>query len=142
MLSVPHSRPEARRNPGLTASCLTSIRYSVRHVRQGRYQRLSLFAAAFDLTWLTCLSSGNHHLPGTLRFPVQITRVTHLTEDGVDRQFIKTQVGHESDSSLAIYTHVSSDFMNSALRRALAPAFSDGTGNGTESASGKRKDRK
>jgi integrase len=27
---------------------------------------LSLFAAAFDLTWLTCLSSGNGHLPGTL----------------------------------------------------------------------------
>ena len=45
--------------PGLAASCLTSIRYSVRHVRQGRYQSLSLFAAAFDLTWLTCLSSRN-----------------------------------------------------------------------------------
>ena len=49
--------------------------------------------------------------------------VTHLTEDGVDRQFIQTQVGHENDSSTAIYTHVSSDFMNTALRRALAPAF-------------------
>jgi len=83
-------------------------------------------------------------MPSTRYFQdqVQINYITHLTEDGVDRQFIKTQVGHESDSSLAIYTHVSSDFMNSALRRALAPAFSDGTGNGTESASGKRKDRK
>lgn len=49
--------------------------------------------------------------------------VTHLTEDGVDRRFIQVQVGHECDSSTAIYTHVSDDFMNSALREALAPAF-------------------
>ncbi|MFJ6943265.1 tyrosine-type recombinase/integrase [Streptomyces wuyuanensis] len=49
--------------------------------------------------------------------------VTHLTEDGVDRRFLQQQVGHESDSSLATYTHVSDDFMNSALQRALAPAF-------------------
>jgi integrase/recombinase XerC len=34
-------------------------------------------------------------------------------------------VGHENDSSTAIYTHVSSDFMNTALRRALAPAFTE-----------------
>jgi integrase/recombinase XerC len=49
--------------------------------------------------------------------------VTHLTEDGVDRQFIQAQVGHRCDTSLAIYTHVSGDFMNTALRRALAPAL-------------------
>ena len=49
--------------------------------------------------------------------------VTHLTEDGVDRRFIQQQVGHESDSSLAIYTHVSDDFMNTSLHKALAPAF-------------------
>jgi hypothetical protein len=30
--------------------------------------------------------------------------VTHLTEDGVDRGFIQVQVGHECDSSTAIYT--------------------------------------
>ena len=48
--------------------------------------------------------------------------VSHLTEDGVDRRFIQVQVGHECDASTAIYTHVSDDFMNSALRRALAPA--------------------
>jgi integrase/recombinase XerC len=47
--------------------------------------------------------------------------VTHLTEDGADRRFI--QVGHEADSSTAVYTHVSSDFMNTALRRALPPAL-------------------
>jgi integrase/recombinase XerC len=49
--------------------------------------------------------------------------VTHLTEDGVDRRFIQQQVGHECDSSTAVYTHVSDDFMNTALNRALAPAF-------------------
>jgi integrase/recombinase XerC len=54
--------------------------------------------------------------------------VTHLTEDGVDRRFIQTQVGHESDSSTAVYTHVSDDFMNTALRRALGPALDGGHG--------------
>jgi hypothetical protein len=33
------------------------------------------------------------------------------------------EVGHECDSSTAVYTHVSDDFMNTALSRALAPAF-------------------
>ncbi|MGI8873835.1 MAG: tyrosine-type recombinase/integrase [Egibacteraceae bacterium] len=49
--------------------------------------------------------------------------VSHLTESGLDRRFIQCQVGHEADSSTAIYTHVSSDFMNTALRNALAPAL-------------------
>jgi integrase/recombinase XerC len=49
--------------------------------------------------------------------------VTHATEDGIDRRFIQVQVGHENDSSTAIYTHVSDDFMNTALRKALAPAL-------------------
>ncbi len=49
--------------------------------------------------------------------------VTHLTEGGVDRRFIQVQVGLECDSSTAIYTHVSDDFMNTMLRRALAPAL-------------------
>lgn len=52
--------------------------------------------------------------------------VSHLTEEGADRQFLQEQVGHRCDTSLAIYTHVSGDFMNSALRRALAPALDDG----------------
>lgn len=51
--------------------------------------------------------------------------VSHLTEDGVDRRFIQCQVGHECDSSTAVYTHVSSDFMNASLRRALAPALDE-----------------
>jgi len=54
---------------------------------------------------------------------VQITYVTHLTEDGVDRRFIQESVGHRCDTSTAIYTHVSGDFMNTALRKALAPAL-------------------
>ena len=49
--------------------------------------------------------------------------VSHLTENGVDRRFIQVQVGHECDSSTAIYTHVSDDFMNTMLRKALSPAF-------------------
>ncbi|WP_223874246.1 tyrosine-type recombinase/integrase [Salinispora mooreana] len=49
--------------------------------------------------------------------------VTHLTEDGVDRRFIQEAVGHRCDTSTAIYTHVSGDFMNTALRKALTPAF-------------------
>src|SRR6266545_1541617 len=63
--------------------------------------------------------------PHTLRH----SYVTHLTEDGVDRQFIQAQVGHRCDTSLAIYTHVSGDFMNTALRKALAPAL-DASGAG------------
>jgi integrase len=38
-------------------------------------------------------------------------------------KIIQSQVGHESDSSTAVYTHVSDDFMNTALRRALGPAL-------------------
>ena len=49
--------------------------------------------------------------------------VTHLTEDGVDQPHIQEAVGHRCDTSTAIYTHVSGDFMNTALRKALAPAF-------------------
>jgi integrase/recombinase XerC len=54
--------------------------------------------------------------------------VSHLTEDGVDRRFIQVNIGHEADSSTAIYTHVSDDFMNTALRKALAPALGAGPG--------------
>ena len=49
--------------------------------------------------------------------------VTHLTEDGADRRFLQEQVGHRCDTSTAIYTHVSGDFMNTALRKALGPVL-------------------
>jgi integrase/recombinase XerC len=58
--------------------------------------------------------------------------VTHLTEDGADRRFIQEQVGHRCDTSTAICTHVSSDFMNTALRKAISPAFDAPGGNGGE----------
>ena len=58
--------------------------------------------------------------------------VTHNTEDGVDRRFIQVQVGHECDSSTAIYTHVSDDFMNNALHRAIAPALTPRTAAGKD----------
>lgn len=38
-------------------------------------------------------------------------------------KIIQVQVGHECDSSTAIYTHVSDDFMNTMLQKALSPAF-------------------
>jgi integrase/recombinase XerC len=63
-------------------------------------------------------------LPGVLSpHSLRHSYVTHLTEDGVDRRFIQEQVGHRCDTSTAIYTHVSGDFMNTALRRALGPAL-------------------
>ncbi len=72
-------------------------------------------------------------LPGIFLDQVQINSVTHLTEDGVDRRFIQEQVGHRCDTSTAIYTHVSGDFMNTALRKALAPALAAGpASNGKE----------
>jgi integrase len=38
-------------------------------------------------------------------------------------KIIQEQVGHRCDTSTAIYTHVSGDFMNTALRKALGPAM-------------------
>ena len=52
----------------------------------------------------------------------------------VSRQLkiIQEQVGHRCDTSTAIYTHVSSDFMNTALRKAINPAFDAPGSNGRE----------
>ena len=41
-------------------------------------------------------------------------------------------MGHECDTSTAIYTHVSDDFMNTALRKALARAMDDHHDNGKD----------
>ncbi len=38
-------------------------------------------------------------------------------------KIMQEAVGHRCDTSTAIYTHVSGDFMNTALRKAIAPAF-------------------
>ena len=83
----------------------------------------------------TCLTADSNENPGRTRKTrnrVQITAVTHLTEDGVDRRFIQVQVGHECDSSTAIYTHVSDDYMNTMLRKALGPALDAAAGAGEE----------
>ncbi|MER7672433.1 hypothetical protein ABTY61_28795 [Kitasatospora sp. NPDC096128] len=42
-------------------------------------------------------------------------------------KIIQEQVGHENDSSTAIYTHVSDDFMNTMLHKALAPVLAPTT---------------
>ncbi|WP_433438471.1 tyrosine-type recombinase/integrase [Nonomuraea sp. CA-141351] len=49
--------------------------------------------------------------------------VTHLVEDGVDPKFVQDQVGHRFASTTAIYTGVSTDFMNTMMRKALDQAF-------------------
>ncbi len=45
--------------------------------------------------------------------------VTHLLEDGWDELFVRSQVGHRWASTTAIYTFVSGDYKNEAMRRAL-----------------------
>ncbi|HZK35965.1 MAG TPA: tyrosine-type recombinase/integrase [Aeromicrobium sp.] len=64
-------------------------------------------------------------LPPALSHTSTNAAVTHLTEDGADRRFIQEQVGHRCDTSTAIYTHVSSDFMNTSLRKAIGPALDE-----------------
>lgn len=49
--------------------------------------------------------------------------VTHLIEDGFDPLFVQQQVGHAWGSTTALYTGVSNDFKNQALRNALDHAF-------------------
>jgi hypothetical protein len=51
------------------------------------------------------------------------TRGLRTSQSKVDRRFIQEAVGHRCDTSTAIYTHLSGDFMNTALRKALASAF-------------------
>lgn len=45
--------------------------------------------------------------------------VTHLVEDGFDPLFVQQQVGHAWGATTALYTGVSGDFKNQALRAAL-----------------------
>jgi integrase/recombinase XerC len=51
------------------------------------------------------------------------SHVTHQIEDGVDAAFVQSQVGHRYQSTTAIYTGVSGDFMNTMMRKALDKAF-------------------
>jgi hypothetical protein len=45
------------------------------------------------------------------------------SEKLIKLKIMQLQVGHECDSSTAIYTHVSDDYMNTMLRKALGPAL-------------------
>src|SRR6266704_2890480 len=99
-LSLLRFRPEARPNPGLSASCLTSIWQSVRHVRQGQYHGRSLFAAGFDLTWLTSLTLRGTSLPvsarhfaKSIRNQVQITYAQRHADAGTPVDTLKELLG-------------------------------------------------
>ena len=48
---------------------------------------------------------------------------TSAAYDASELKITWIQVGHECDSSTAIYTHVSDDFMNTMLRKALGSAL-------------------
>ncbi len=52
--------------------------------------------------------------------------VSHLIEDGWDPLFVQEQVGHSWASTTAIYTHVSSDYKNTVLRKVLDERFNLG----------------
>lgn len=49
--------------------------------------------------------------------------VTHLIEDGFDPLFVQQQVGHRWGSTTALYTGVSGDYRNRAVRDALDAAL-------------------
>jgi site-specific recombinase XerC len=51
------------------------------------------------------------------------SHVTHQIEDGADPVFVQRQVGHRYQSTTAIYSGVSGDFMNTMMRKALDKAF-------------------
>jgi site-specific recombinase XerD len=51
------------------------------------------------------------------------SHVTHQIEDGVDPAFVQRQVGHRYQSTTAIYSGVSGDFMNTMMGKALSRAF-------------------
>lgn len=70
-----------------------------------------------------------------LRLPKQLTPhclrhsyVTHLVEDGTDTTFVQNQVGHAFASTTAVYTNVSSHFMNTMMRTAIERAFEEDEG--------------
>ena len=63
-------------------------------------------------------------LPGELTcHSLRHSYVTHLIEDGFDELFVRMQVGHRFASTTALYTGVSGDYKNQAMRRALRGQF-------------------
>ena len=57
--------------------------------------------------------------------------VTHLIESGVDPVFVKEQVGHAYQSTTAIYTGVSGDFMNKMMQDAVRRVLPSSRGEGS-----------
>ena len=93
-LSVPPWRHEGRPNPGSARSCLTSIRYSVRHVQQDQDQAFLLRCHLFSLTCLTSLTCQNRPLPGIFQNQVQITLVTAALDAGVPLRDVQEAASH------------------------------------------------
>ena len=56
--------------------------------------------------------------------------MTHQIEEGADPVFVQRQAGHRYQSTTAIYSGVSGDFMNTMMRRALDTAFTAGEEDG------------
>jgi site-specific recombinase XerD len=46
--------------------------------------------------------------------------ITHLIEFDYPERFVQVQVGHSYGSTAAIYTHVSDEYRNRLVRKALA----------------------
>ncbi|MGE6738163.1 tyrosine-type recombinase/integrase [Streptomyces sp. NPDC059900] len=102
-------RPRFKHHPSRKAVWLTE--------RGGRLQPREIetrFAAYRD-----ALGLDKELVPHCLRH----SHVTHQIEDGVDPKFVQEQVGHRFASTTAIYTGVSTDFMNTMMRNALDQAF-------------------
>jgi site-specific recombinase XerD len=74
-------------------------------------------------TCLTQRSTRSHRSHSQQQDRIQITYVTHQIEDGVDPDFVRRQAGHTYQSTTAIYSGVSTDFMNTMMRKALDTAF-------------------
>jgi site-specific recombinase XerD len=54
------------------------------------------------------------------------SHITHQVEDGAEPGFVQRQAGHAYQSTTAIYTGVSDDFMNTMMRKVLDKAFAVG----------------
>jgi integrase/recombinase XerC len=74
---------------------------------------------------VTCLTCLTRQTAPTRLIPqeLQINVVTHLIEFGYPERFVQDQVGHAFASTTAIYTSVSNDFKNQALKAALRRVY-------------------
>ena len=124
-------------SPPKRRSVLTVFPWSARVLRQWAEQFRGLFdqAAGGGALWpsersprvsLEKISARFAEYRDALGLPESVSLhrlrhcyITHLIEDGYDPLFVQQQVGHSYASTTALYTSVSSDFRNRALRAAL-----------------------